>query len=354
MSVRNTKSVRKEVRGGKPYLVIDFRFVDKSGKQVRYRRDASVQLMTAAVAEAERLKRYAAEHGTLDLREPVPTFGAFVDGVFEREFLSRYRPATAERYRALLRQGMREELGHVPLDEIVPDGARRFANTLRARGVQLKGPLTFLRTVLNAAVEAGVITEVPPFPKLWKEGKKLPDAPSVEEVAQLLAHAKGWLRNAIALAAYAGLRCGEVRALEVRDVNFDKGLIVVRHAFSADVVLAPKSGHERVVPIANELRPILVEATRHSLPRARLVVNGKGKTPSRQNVLSALVRLQEKHDLPRRSFHSLRHFFCSLLIRTGANVEVVRLLAGHSDLATTQRYVHAEARDLAAAIAKLG
>src|SRR5688500_11383694 len=98
MSVRNTKSVRKVVRGGKPRLVIDFRFVDKSGKQVRYRKDASVQTMAAAQAEAERLKRMAAERGTLDLRSEVPTFGAFVDGVFEREFMPRYRPATAERY----------------------------------------------------------------------------------------------------------------------------------------------------------------------------------------------------------------------------------------------------------------
>lgn len=52
------------------------------------------------------------------------------------------------------------------------------------------------------------------------------------------------------------------------------------------------------------------------------------------------------------SFHRVRHFFCSTLITRGANLEAVRLLAGQSSLAVTQLYVHAQARDLAAAIGR--
>jgi hypothetical protein len=40
-------------------------------------------------------------------------------------------------------------------------------------------------------------------------------------------------------------------------------------------------------------------------------------------------------------------------VSCGASVEAVRLLAGHSDLAITLRYVHALGNDLKAAIAKL-
>ena len=46
-------------------------------------------------------------------------------------------------------------------------------------------------------------------------------------------------------------------------------------------------------------------------------------------------------------------YFCSTLIRKGASVEAVRQLAGHSKLAVTQGYVHANAADLTEAIAKL-
>ncbi|MBI2392157.1 MAG: tyrosine-type recombinase/integrase [Deltaproteobacteria bacterium] len=169
----------------------------------------------------------------------------------------------------------------------------------------------------------------------------------------MLSHSTGWLRIAVALATYAGLRCGEVRALEVQDVDLQTDLLRVRRAFAENEVLTPKSGHERVVPIASELRSILVEAVRAKLPRARVVPNERGHTPTRQAVLTALKRMQERHELRTRSFHSLRRAFCSGLFRGGASVAAVRLLAGHSDLATTQRCVHASAGDLAAAVAKL-
>lgn len=108
------------------------------------------------------------------------------------------------------------------------------------------------------------------------------------------------------------------------------------------------------MPLIPELAAILRDAVRKKLPRARVVVNNKGNTPTRQAVYSALQALLQRHDLPQRSVHALRHAFCSVLIRRGASVEAVRLLAGHSDLQTTQRYVHAAAADLRAAMAKLG
>jgi integrase/recombinase XerC len=191
------------------------------------------------------------------------------------------------------------------------------------------------------------------FPALPRQSEKLPDAPSDEDVSTLLAGAAGWLRSGIALSVYAGLRMGEARALEVRDVDFKRDRFLVRHALSADQVMPPKSGHGRVVPLAPELRVILEGAVRRKLPHARVVVNERGETPRRQRVLGALKRLERKLQLREWSFHSLRHYFCTTLIRRGASVEAVRLLAGHSKLDVTQRYVHATADDLRAAIARL-
>jgi site-specific recombinase XerD len=39
-------------------------------------------------------------------------------------------------------------------------------------------------------------------------------------------------------------------------------------------------------------------------------------------------------------FHSLRHSFCSNLVRAGANIRVVQSLAGHSSIITTEKYLH--------------
>jgi integrase len=206
---------------------------------------------------------------------------------------------------------------------------------------------------LRAALELGALERLPELPKLPKQSKKLPDAPTTEEVQLMLAHAKGWLRIAIALSALAGLRMGEVRAIEIRDIDLEHDRLFVRRALSSDEVMSPKSGDERVVPLTPDLRAILTGANRRKLPTARVLTNELGRTPKRQHVLTVLKALQARHGLKERSCHSLRHYFCSVLIRYGASVEAVRMLVGHTKLDTTQRYVHANAADLRAAIAKL-
>ena len=76
------------------------------------------------------------------------------------------------------------------------------------------------------------------------------------------------------------------------------------------------------------------------LPRARLVLTEEGTTPKRQKMWSRLAALLKRHRMRHHSFHSLRHYFCSALIDRGMPVPVVQRAAGHSDLKTTQRYVH--------------
>jgi integrase len=234
-----------------------------------------------------------------------------------------------------------------------------------------------MSTILHAAVDVEVLEKAPTVPKLGKQGNKLPDAPADHEIRAMLTHARGWLRGAIALAAFAGLRVGEVLALEVGDVELNSreaavvgietgsgasavtsvaapiGRVCVRRALSEREVLPPKSGHEREVPLAPELRALLVPLLKDKLPHARVVLNREGRTPRRQHVLTALKNLLRRFGLRQRSFHSLRHYFCSKLVSGGASVEAVRLLAGHSDIAITQRYVHALGHDFEPAIAKL-
>ncbi len=352
MGTRNTSGVRKETRGGKPHWICDFYYIDRDGRQKRYRRDATIQSSAGAHAEVERLRGLLAKHGTLEPRQAAPTFRQFVEGDFERLFMPRYRPATRVRYTAVFRQGLLDALGSKRLDEIGTPAFRAYGAELANRHVQVKPALALARSVLRAAVEIGKLERMPELPKLFKDSRKLPDAPSEEEIGAMLSVATGWLRVGIALAAFAGLRSGEVRALEAGDVSLARSVINVRRALSEDEPVTPKSGNERIVPLSPELQQILAGAMRGKLTRARVVVTEQGESPSRQLLLHRLRRLQEQHGLRVRTFHSLRHFFCSTLIRRGASLEAVRLLAGHTKLDVTQRYVHAQASDLAAAIAK--
>jgi site-specific recombinase XerD len=70
---------------------------------------------------------------------------------------------------------------------------------------------------------------------------------------------------------------------------------------------------------------------------------------TRQNLLNALRRAQRQHGLKEWTLHSFRHAFCSELVRRGVGVETVRVMAGHADLKTTARYLHAAHEDLVSA-----
>lgn len=337
---------------------IDFRYTDSTGARRRYRQHSTVQTATGAHTEAERLMLLARTTGAVP-SGGAPTFAEFVTHYFEKVYIrTRCRPSTIERYKALMGQGLLEFFGNKRIDMIFGHDFRQYSAILHTRGVGVKAHLSLARTVLRAAVEAGHLARLPSLPTLPRPGKKLPVAPPAAAIHTLLTNTSGWMRSAIALAAYAGLRSGEVRALEVQDVALIAGIVSVRRAFSADEVLSPKSGDERVVPLVDRLREIVASSLEGKAPRDRVVIPTGDATLTRQHLLHAFHRVQapliERKLLDRRwSFHHLRHLFCSELVRRGASIEAVRLLAGHAEIKTTMRYVHAHADELRATMSKL-
>jgi len=302
-------------RRGKRRLLIDFTYRDSDGKWQRYRHDASVETMAAARAEADRLRRRAAETGSPYEPEQSPqqvrrvfTFEQFVHGVWSELWKPTYAPSTQERYDDLLRQGVLDHFGSLRLEDIGGMAMRAYNAKLAVRGVQVKPHQSFVSSVLKAAVEAGELEKFPEdWPKLPKQKKSSPDSPSDDEVEQMLAFATGWLRVAIALAAHVGMRSGEVRAIEVRDIDFARNRIVIRRAMSSKVARKnTKDYEERSIPIAPPLRSILEESAKDKLPRARLVLTEEGTTPKRQKMWSRLNALLKRHGMRQRYVHSLR------------------------------------------------
>jgi integrase len=360
--------VHKRLRGGREVWQIDFVYDGPDGRKLRFMRAAMIQTRAAACSEAEeryisaktlgdpRLvrERAAAEAEAAIANAPPPpvTVAEFVAGDFAKVWMPKFARSTRIRYQALLDREILPRFGPMAIAAIDPKAAREWAVDLGKR-VNARHPLNMLRTILRAAMDSGIITAIPtPWPT-GKRSKKLPEAPSDEEVAAMLEHATGWLRTSIMLAAFAGLRMGEVRGLEVRDLSFDESRIHVRHSMSEDEPSTTKSGHDRMVPMIPELRAELLQACKSKLPRARVVLSSTGITQSRQAFLAEYQGLLRRRGLRHRSFHALRHYFCSAMIRRGASIEAVRVLAGHSSLQVTERYAHATAADLAVAMTRL-
>jgi integrase len=347
--------VRRERRDGVLHLVIDFPYRNKEGRARRYRRDAKAPTMAGAKAEAERLRHLAATTGSPYGKPEAPTFAAFVRDTYVPLFAARLRPATQEHYQRLLNGpgGLIAAFGAMPVDRIDGSALRRYAAERHTRGVTSRAHVSLTASVLRAAVTTGVLAMMPAVPR-EKESPKLPDAPSLDEARKIVELATDWFKSATALAVFAGLRSGEVRALRVADVDLAQGAIRVRRTYSADqLVGGGKGGKERVVPVAAPLAPVLAEAMRNKLPGAHIVTNARGLVPSRRRLYHRLQSLLAANDMPPRSFHSLRHCFGSALLANGASVEVTRLLLGHSRLTTTSRYLHAQPSEAHRAIARL-
>ncbi len=162
-----------------------------------------------------------------------------------------------------------------------------------------------------------------------------------DEYEQLVAAAKEMDRNAyliVLLGGEAGLRCGEIMALEWSDVDLGKRQLCVQRSDWKGHITDTKGGRLRYVPLTIRLAAALREY-RH-LRGTRVLCQRDGAPLTQKIVQDHVRRSAHRAQLARSGVHRLRHTFCSPLAMKGAPARAIQELAGHQDLATTQRYMH--------------
>ena len=153
----------------------------------------------------------------------------------------------------------------------------------------------------------------------------------------------------MALGAYAGLRAGEVRALTWGDVDLVQGTLTVRQATCRGVTASPKSGDQRLVPLAAPLRKLLMEAKERSTSDL-VATTAEGKPWGEHGLIQVVKRASKRAGIGTWRFHDLRHYFCTQLFRSGASAPTVQALGGWASLTVAQRYAHTTQADLRAAV----
>jgi integrase len=149
----------------------------------------------------------------------------------------------------------------------------------------------------------------------------------------------------IRIAAYAGLRRGELVALRWRDVDFVGRKIIVRRAVSAEVeVRSTKSRRAREVPLPDQAAGALDRLSRRAdftAPDDYVFVNRLGRRLDASALRRRYERARDAVGLEPLRFHDLRHTYGSLLVAGGIDLASVKAAMGHSRIATTERYLHA-------------
>jgi len=271
---------------------------------------------------------------------------------YQRSYRS-HSPLTVSTYRCDLSQFCRwldGRLGHLPEPSaITRELVMQYAVTLSGRAAAtVCRKITVLSVFFGFLMDLGELDTNParriPLPK---PASRIPNAISEEDARRLIAAADSPFERAMLLLMLtAGLRRSEVGAIRLEDVDLENQALLVRG----------KGAKQRMVPLmpqaAEAIRSYL--AIRPEADQPYLFLSPQGQRLANDYLNRTLRRILARSGLGKRiTPHMLRHTFATHLVRNGVDVRTVQELLGHSDLATTARYLHSDTRAKQAAVATL-
>ena len=211
----------------------------------------------------------------------------------------------------------------------------------RSTARQLSSFRRFFRYIMREGMRDTDPTADIEMPRI---GRSLPQTLTEDEVDSLLNAPNtdeplGHRDRAMLEILYAtGLRVSELINITQSQINFNQGVLRI----------VGKGDRERLIPLGEEsLRWVreFIDGPRMEILLERqtdyLFPTRRGDRMTRQAFWHIIKRYAEKANIrSKMSPHSLRHAFATHLLNNGADLRVVQLLLGHSDLSTTQIYTH--------------
>jgi integrase len=279
-------------------------------------------------------------------REEVLTFEDWFHGRFWTEWViaQKNKPSEVEAKQSIYKVHLGPAFGRMPLDAIDFPVIARFRAKLIESGLsdkRINNILAVLSKALNYAAQARVIPSAPSVGMLKVERPDIV-AWSLEEYARLLAAAKTldptWYA-ACCLAGEAGLRVGEIRALDWRrDVDLVGGTITVNKQTRRGQMTTPKGRTRRTVPMTETLLAALKALDTIRTGFVIRTLDGTGMTDNETKY--HCYRLCRAAGLPERGWHNLRHAFGTHAAMFGVNPWKLMLWMGHKRIDETMLYVH--------------
>jgi len=274
-------------------------------------------------------------------------------------------PSTLKDYRNVVNNCLLPEFGaDTALEKITTDRIEAYRERLLAEGRltrrSVQKVLVLLYGILKRAKRRKWISSNPAEDVERVTVKRSGDFNVLSPVeVEAVARAAGSEQDAaiFTVAAFIGLRLGELRALRWRDVDFAKQTVLVRGSYTHGRPGPPKSGKVRSVPLIDQAARSLDELSRRELftgPDDLVFCTPVGEYVNddrlRERFYAALEAAglgdKRKGDDP-MVFHDLRHTFGTLAVEAWP-LHDVQAYMGHADIQTTMIYVHHQPKATAA------
>lgn len=174
------------------------------------------------------------------------------------------------------------------------------------------------------------------------------------ELKQFLnAVASSQFKNIIIFGLLTGCRLNEILNLQWKDLKLNEKFIIIRNKGN----FKTKTGKIRTIPISENLFRLItsVKVDKGGYNKDDLIFpNDKGKVYSKSYISRKFKRYARQANLPGTfHFHCLRHTFLTILAKNGVPIYYLKELAGHSNIKTTEVYLHAITEDLREAVEKI-
>jgi len=286
----------------------------------------------------------------LTLAEAAKTWlSAAAAGIVRTRTGEAYKPSAIRAYRQALNHRVFPTLGAKRITAITNTMLQDFADQLSAQGLSassVRNTILPLRAIFRRAHRRNDVA-VNPTLKLTlpvvRSQRERVAAPT--EIAPLLDALQADDRAIYATALYAGLRLGELQALQWDDIDLKTNLIHVTRSWDRQAgFVAPKSrSGTRRVPITATLRRELLN---HRLQQGRggrgfAFPNKRGHKPFNAGTLKLHTDAWTDNGLTPISLHECRHSYAAYMIAAGINPKALSTYMGHSSITITlDRYGH--------------
>jgi integrase len=247
-------------------------------------------------------------------------------------------------------------IGHLRLEDITPKDVAEFIENVIDSGLSAKAAKE-VRNALMVMLEYArlqLYIGSNPARGLIMRGRinsKKVTAPSKALVRKLIEYSSGRNNLALMIAAFTGIRAGELRAIRWQNIDFAKSMLSIStrmDRWGDDGYGTKTAAGVRQIPLSKVLLEALAEwgaQTPTALPTDLIFVSRTGKpmghhilrdSALRQAYAGASASWSEADTIPPMPrWHDLRHFAASCWIEAGLPAKAIQTFMGHADIATT-------------------
>jgi integrase len=286
-----------------------------------------------------------------------PRLGDITFGEWQAKWLTSktptLQPSTVELYRYLLRRHVVPRFGGIAIGRISTLDVQEWLSDLHEGSLSpnsVAKAYRVLKGVLTGAVDAGLITRSPCTIK-GASTERIPEMSiaTPDQVADIARAAGPQWGTLVLVAAYSGLRWGELAGLRRMDVDIERSTItVVRKLAEVNGVLSfgpPKtSAGRRTVGIPGFVSRELAQHINQfaeSTPQGLVFPAPEGGPLRRSNFRRRVwAPATEAANVPGLRFHDLRHTAATMAAASGTTLKALMARIGHASVAAALRYQH--------------